>query len=33
MKPESISTMFSNELKTRVSFPFTLDRENLEQLL
>ena len=33
MKPESISTMFSNELKTRVTFPFTLDRENLEQLL
>ena len=33
MKPDSISNMFSNEMKTRVDFPFTLTRENLEQLL
>jgi hypothetical protein len=33
MKPDSISTLFSNEMKTRVSFPFVLTLENLEQLL
>ena len=33
MKQDSISTMFSNEMKTRVSFPFALTLENLEQLL
>ena len=33
MKPDSITAMFSNEMKTRVSFPFTLTRDNLEQLL
>ena len=33
MKQDSISTLFSNEMKTRVSFPFALTLENLEQLL
>jgi hypothetical protein len=33
MKPESIATMFSKDMKTKVSFPFTLTRDNLEQLL
>jgi hypothetical protein len=33
MKPESITTMFSKDMKTKVSFPFTLTRDNLEQLL
>jgi ATP-dependent Lon protease len=33
MKQESISTLFTNEMKTRVSFPFALTLENLEQLL
>jgi hypothetical protein len=33
MKQDSISTLFTNEMKTRVSFPFMLTLENLEQLL
>jgi ATP-dependent Lon protease len=33
MKPESITSMFSKDMKTKVSFPFTLTRDNLEQLL